>query len=68
MTYKIEKVVRERLSQVPRARSFTCRDCGEDILFIRVQGGTVAVDMELRTHVCDEAAKRDHQRKYGERG
>lgn len=50
MTFSIEKLVRERLSQLP-ARPVLCK-CGQEVLFIQTRKGMVAVDLELERHEC----------------
>ena len=61
---RIENVIRERLSQIPRVRIITCRDCGADIVFLKTKiGGIVAVDLELKKHVCKR--REDRGGNYG---
>jgi hypothetical protein len=55
MTYKIERVVRERLSQI--VKPVSCRFCGEDIIFIDTKTGSVPVNMELERHKCTNRRK-----------
>lgn len=53
MTYKIEKMVLSRLSQIKGVHPVPCKRCHELIIFVRARGGAmVALNMELEKHVC----------------